>query len=397
MPGDNDNAAQAPGVNEGATQDAGKGAEPTAKGFDIDPAELLRTAGVAEEVVTQVAGQKSEEKETEDVSQTDTTAETETETPAATEETDEETEPTETETEETAEETETEPKGEEEHPKWFQKRLGKWTRQKDRLEGQIEDLRGELDDLKTGQTSGEDKARKAPTPTPEDPLAHITDPAALENVVESQRQLRSWCRRNRDGFVFDAGTDKERVVSKDEVAAWEDGADLIIEKYAPQKAEQLKGKVNEQELKATFDQMAHTEYPALFDKESEDYAASQKVLELVPEIANHPARDFVLGVYLEGVRSRNARLQKNGAANNGAAEKSNLPEALRRKLPPIPKTSAPNTPRGSRLPVPAKEIAAARERLVNEGGTREAALDVLRAMDNERDLAGAKGRAPVPV
>jgi hypothetical protein len=145
----------------------------------------------------------------------------------------------------------------------------------------------------------------------------------------------------------------------------------------------------------------------LFDKESEIYKTSQQFLQQYPEIDRNPNRDFLLGLMVEGWKPFQqrmiARQQANGqqpqpqAAAGSNGQKASLPEALRRKIPPMPRNAAPNPPRGSRRKSPQDEAAAAVQRLARDGGSPEAAMAAIAAIERQNAMSGDTKRMPAPV
>lgn len=270
-----------------------------------------------------------------------------------------------------------------EKPGWYQKRLAKWGRQKERLQDEIDDLKDRLAGKQETQPQAQEPGG--------DTWGGIQTLPDLQRTVEMQRQIRDWCMENPDGAVLNEGKPQERVVPPEEVRKTLIGATRILED-APRKAGEIQQRQQMREL-------AQSEWPELFDSKSEVYQTSQAFLQQYPAIAQNPNRDLILGLMVEGWKPFKARMdakakgQAPAPANNGET----LPEALKRKIPPIPKTTAPNPPRGSRVPSPIKDAAAAVERIVRDGATPESIHDAIAAIERQNAVAGATKRTPAPV
>lgn len=398
-------AADAQGAKQSTSSQPGEGSAP----FEPANADLLRAAGVPEEAVTAfeslqeqqappVAEQQEEAKQPDpDVAPagTESAEETNPEQETATEEHKPETEHEEhviEETETPGKTEETASPGEEEtgeeNKGWYQKRVGKWTRQKERMQDEIEDLKLQLEQEKKG---GRPATAEQPSPW----TAADTIPE-LQRTVEVQRQVRDWCLKNPDGAVLNEGKENERVVPPEEVRDSLVGALRILED-APRKAQEIQQRA---EMRA----FAQSEWPELFDTTSEIHQTSQQFLQQYPAIAQSPNRDMILGLMVEGWKPFKARVEarrqgKNGNGTAAAATNGNgkLPEALTRKIPPIPKTSAPNPPRGSRVPSPIKNAAAAVERVVQDGATPESVMNAIAAIEAQNAVSSDTKRTPAPV
>lgn len=404
MPRDNV-AAEPQGAKAGAEQPGtSSAAEVSSAVPQATASELLRHAGVPEEVVNALEA-KGEEKAAPapPVSQTDTVEEAspETETDPAEEEGQEEPEAeAESEGEEKTEDGEiaaqaeesqpeaevdaTDEPEEEQKPSWYQKRLAKWSRQKDRLQDEIDELKEQV-------------ARKpeSPQPVPQagpDVFGSIENVNELQRIVELQRGVRDWCMENPDGMVVNEGKPDEKVVTPEEVRKTLIGATRIIED-APRKALDL-------QARQQWRTLAQEQWPELFEKNSEVYQTSQAFLREYPAVAQNPNRDFILGLMVEGWKTFKPRMEaklKGQAAPAANGTNGKLPEALKRKIPPIPKTQAPNPPRGSRVPSPIKNAAAAVERVAQEGASPESVQAAIAAIERQNAASGGAKRTPAPV
>jgi hypothetical protein len=370
--------------------------------------ELLQSAGVPEEVISALGAreQAAPVPHGTEVPQPDTEASAQT--PAEVEQPEpeaEEAEPSEegeTETEadatEPTEEPEEEPEpGEDEQepegeqkPSWFQKRRAKWKRKEERLQDQIDDLTEQL--ARSNQKQPEPQPATATARPGKDVFADIQDINQLQEVVSMQRQVRDWCMDHPEGVVVNEGQANEKVISPEEVRKTLIGATRMIED-APVAAQRI-------QMRQQWNGLARAEWPELFDTKSNVHQTAQQFLKEHPGIAESPARDFVLGLMVEGWKAYQPRMEAamRGQQPNGAAQANGkIPEALKRKIPPIPKTQAPNPPRGSRVPSPIKNAAAAVERVVAEGASPESVQDAIAAIERQNAASGGARRTPAPV
>jgi hypothetical protein len=299
----------------------------------------------------------------------ETVAEPEPETP---------TEPEETESpgeEDATEQTAEEPEGEAQ-PTWYQKRLGKWKRKEQRLQDEIDDLKDRLTRKPETQS-----AQAGPGP---ETLAD------LQRTVEINRAVRDWCIKHQEsGAVLNEGTPQERVVTPDEVR------DKLIE--STHFLEDVPRRWHEIQQRDQLRQIAQTEWPDLYNPATEVYKTAQEFLQAYPVIAQNPNRDLILGLMVEGWKPFQARIQARLKGQQAAANGSKLPAALTRKIPPIPKTPAPNPPRGSRVPSPIKDAAAAVNRIAQEGATPENVHAAIAAIEAQNAVSGGTKRTPAPV
>jgi len=206
-----------------------------------------------EPAATEEAGTEAAEEEG-----TEGTEGTEGGVPEGTEETEE------TETEE-AEETEEEgdeaapPKGLEKAPKWAQKRIQK----------QSETIRGLRAQLAEGAITV--------APTPASPLADIDSLEKLESAVQTQKNIREWCRKHSQGGTVTVDG-KEIEISAEQVAEKLERAEAIIE-AAPDWKQRLAFR-QQQKPWETGERVA----PGLLTKGTPENAFMTAILKACPEI-----------------------------------------------------------------------------------------------------------------
>lgn len=375
MPADN---AAAPDVTEATTES--KGAQ---EGAPQQPATPNRETAVMEhlnlppEIAEKIKA--DENKKSEDRSQR----------------TEEEKKP-EPEAEPTAEKPKEEEEEEDEHEEGspfkdprVQKRIQKATRQKEKLTERAERAEAQLAELAAAKQE-QTQTVQTPKGTADDPLAGVQNEQQLNHVRQEAEAMLDWCGEHGDGTVLNEGTPTERVIAAEEVAKWQRQAQKLILRV-PETRERVRTATQQ---RAHFEQLAQTEYPALFDKSSEDYAAAQNLLRSVPELAGNPAAAFLLGVALEGYRARATRLK---AGSNGKAPNPDLPASLdlsKRKIPPLaPVTAKP--PSSSPAPARNKQVEDATKTVVEQGGNEDAMTDLIKLHLAERRGSGHRQPALV--
>lgn len=261
-------------------------------------------------------------------------------------------------------------------------RIGKLTRRATKAETERDELLGQVTELREALEQG---GQPVVAPTPNDPLANVRDPRGLQAVVSEARAMREWCRAHRNGVTTDEGTENEKVISADQVQTWLDTAEDILSEHAPRKAQQL-------QANAHFDSLARQIHPEVFKRDSKEFQLARALIAEIPGLATHPARNLLIGDYLEGVRSRTARTAKANGNGNGRSGAANL---TGRVIPPLaPRTAKP--PSG--LPASqngSKRVEDAMDNVVKDGGSVESLVGALKAM--RATPATADRKRPVTV
>lgn len=203
-----------------------------------------------------------------------------------------------------------------EQQKRFDKALFK---QRERFRSEIETLKAEV---------AEAKARPlAPAaPTPDNPLADVSDEDALAKAEESYRAAKRWARLHPDGGTIVDGQGKEIEVSREKALQMLTDAEEMLETHIPARREFLR---NDRHLSTEAEQ----DYPWLKQKTSAGYVAVQRMLTVygntrlrdIPGIRGSLADLFVGSV----IRSNQKQKAPQGAAAaaQGAAKKTAVPRA----------------------------------------------------------------------
>jgi hypothetical protein len=198
-----------------------------------------------------------------------------------------------------------------EAPKWVQKRI-------DRLTAQKNDLKRELEAAKAEATAKKAEAetlangRLVLNPTPENPLADVTSPEALETRMNQARVVRDWCLRNPDGGVLNDGNGKDVEFTAEDVAQRRAAAEDVMAFHAPQRRQWLAD--HSAALEA-----AKARYPAIF-KPGPGADAYKEIVRRNPAILNDPAHPLRIGRELIGflVESGEYRLVQKAGKPAGA-------------------------------------------------------------------------------
>lgn len=259
--------------------------------------------------------------------------------------------------------------------KEFKKRVGKEARKRRQAEERAEQAE-ELAETLRAQLENTQPVTVAPSLG--DSFADVQNEQQLGQRVGEWRVVRDWCRQHPQGYVVNEGKDNEEIVTAEEVASRLSRAEDVLMFEAPRKAAQL-------QQRQQYDAMAKQVYAPLFDRGSQDYQIANALVQQLPGLANHPAKNLILGDYLRGVKARTAEV--NGKTN-GAPPKD-VPKELLRPQPPI----APHVPAAQRgnTAVPSKaKVEQTMNRVAEEGGSHESLVAALAARRKARQTAGTQ-------
>lgn len=241
----------------------------------------------------------------------------------------------ETESEETSEDEDAE-EAEEEDPAPAQekllRRIDKITAKRREAEDRAEQLETELSDLRAKFDSTPPVTL---APTPDDPLADVETPQALEERVEVAKKVRKWALQNLEGGTVTNANGDEVYYEPAQVRQYLANADEMLTEHAPRRREWLGQRM-------TFVPEAQTVYPALFQAGSQENTMLRETLKAYPALKRMPNLELIIGDAIEGQKLRFARQQ---AAKSG---KSSATPSV--KSAP----SAPSPAKGQK--VPAKDI-----------------------------------------
>ena len=235
---------------------------------------------------------------------------------------------------------------ESEEPEWFQKRIDKLTRQRREAEDEVKDLRDEIKDLRNQVTDN------ANTPTPRsgstNPFEHLTSQDQIEAEKQKARDLRKWCRRNRDGAVVN-GKNGEVEYDADQIQDILENAEDALDTHLPERERFV-------EANAYWEPEAEKAYPWINDRSSNEHKLFNQALKVFPAIKSLPDYKILLGDMLVG---RALRMSK----ESGKADPIKKPKAK----PKAPKQ--PSAPSADRTPTPptAAAVTANKNRFLKSG------------------------------
>lgn len=291
--------------------------------------------------------------------------------------------------EEEEEEPGEEPKAE--TPEWFQKRVGKLTRQRRKAEDRADAAEERATKAEKALAEIDEKPPVVFQASPADPLAEVTDFAGLEKAKVDAKALRDFCRANLNGYVAFEGTDKEKFVQAGEVASTLSYAEDILSEHVPKKQEHLKAQPG-------FTAQAKQLLPQMFQRGTVEHNAYQQTLRDNPWLANDPQRDLKAAVQIIGWQAVLARINKarEKGPNDSAPDKILRARENNAGLP-LTRTSPPEKPRGGVKIQTSKEVMEnAEKEMIETGGNEESTRNFARQMMKET-AAQPNGREPALV
>jgi hypothetical protein len=272
----------------------------------------------------------------------------------------------------------------------FNRRVGKLTAQREEQKARAEKAEAEAAGLKSKLEQSQPVTVQA---SAGDPLADVENESQLEKVRREARLAVKWCRANKDGVVVKDAQGYDREITPDQVQQMHDNAEDMLQEFIPKKEKQLGQRVES-------DEIAREVYPKLFEKGGLPYQVAQAILQEVPGLASHPARNLFLGDYLTGL---GIRLERQNAANGPdtkgkapAPKKTpDNPNPLLRKIPPV----APHVARTTTAPARngSKQVDDAMNEVVNTGGDPASLSSAYRAFRQAKNTDASNRRAPAPV
>lgn len=178
----------------------------------------------------------------------------------------------------------------------FRKRIDKLTRQKKEAMEKAEALERELNDAKSKLERVETE-RPVPSVQSADPFANVWDDGKLNDEWTKARNLRRWCEDNADGCEVEG-----KEYSAEDVKSIKRRVEDALDLHIPNRARFLQ---NYKQIKP----IAETLYPWWKDRTSTQYTEAQTVLRQLPQIAQLPEYQVLVGDFLEGRRLRLEREQ----------------------------------------------------------------------------------------
>lgn len=181
-------------------------------------------------------------------------------------------------------------------PKHIQKRIDKITAKRREAEAEAERLKAELEELRT-------KKDEPVVPRTKNPFANIVVESELNTALEQARKVRDWCEENPYGGEIPKGNGEFITVDESEVRKMKVNAMKDIETNIPAQQQFINARRH-------FDPLAEKEYPWWQKKDSREYATAIGLLKNFPELAQFPDYKLVIGDFVFGMASRNARKVK---------------------------------------------------------------------------------------
>jgi len=181
-------------------------------------------------------------------------------------------------------------------PKHIQKRIDKITAKRREAEAEAERYRTELEELRS-------KKDEPVVPRTKNPFANIVVETELNTALEQARKVRDWCEENPYGGEIPKGNGEFITVDESEVRKMKVNALKDIETNIPAQQQFINARRH-------FDPLAEKEYPWWQKKDSREYATAIGLLKNFPELAQFPDYKLVIGDFVFGMASRNARKVK---------------------------------------------------------------------------------------
>ena len=237
---------------------------------------------------------------------------------------------------------------ESEEPAWFQKRIDKLTRQRRDAEDEVKDLRDEIKDLR------DQVSENATTPVSRgglnnNPFEHLTSQEQIDAEKQKAKDLRRWCRKNRDGAVVN-GKNGEVEYDSEQVEDILENAEEALDTYLPEREKFL-------QASAYWEPEAEKAYPWINDRGSNEQKLFNQALKAFPQIKALPDYKILLGDMLVG---RAFRISKETESKTDPIKKTKA----KPKAPKQP--SAPSADRTTTTPTSAK-VAANKKRFLKSG------------------------------
>ena len=261
-----------------------------------------------------------------------------------------------------------------------QKRINRLTRQKAQLEEQLDAVAAQNQQFREyfGKLQQAQARQQNGVPIGTGRLAHVMDEQQLGQEVATAQGVIEWCDANPDGVTTGEG-ENQKFVEPTEIAKWRREAEKVV-LNAPERREQIRAYT---QIRGQSDQFAYQNWPELFDRSSKEHQVAAQILGELPALAQDPRAATILGVYLEGLRSFQARQKtngENGQAANTAARRDISPRAFDHRVPLSPHTA--NPPSRDVKPSATKKLNEAKAGLVADpDGSASSLARVFQAMD----------------
>lgn len=240
-------------------------------------------------------------------------------------------------------EDETKDESEAPEPDKIQRRIDKLTAQKKEALEKAQTLETEATQAKTRLAELEaqlnESARPVLSPSPENPLADVDTPEALDAKIKSAQEVRRWALRNTDGATVKRPDGSETYVDSDQVKEYLIKADDILTLHAPARQQWLAQRQPAVEV-------ARNVFPDIFKKGTDMHAAYQATVKQAPELLKLPQHEYWIGLALYGEQQLMAN-QKAQAAKASAAKKVSSASESKTPTPANPVSNAKSTTKGT--------------------------------------------------
>ena len=188
-------------------------------------------------------------------------------------------------------------------PKGFKKRIDKLTAKRKQAEAEIERLKAELEEANNRTT-------EVPVPVvrTDNPYSHLDSPDKIRNEMDKARKVRYWAEENSDGCTVTNADGSESEYSARQVKEIKLNALKALDEHLPKQAAFITEKVK-------MDTYAESEYSWWKKKEARERVIADKFISAFPEITKFPDYKVVVGDYIAGFTSREAKLKANTAGS----------------------------------------------------------------------------------
>jgi hypothetical protein len=175
-------------------------------------------------------------------------------------------------------------------PRGVKKRIDKLTAKRKQAEAEIERLKN--------------KPAEQPVPVvrTDNPYFHLDTPEKIRNEMEKARKVRYWAEENSDGCLVTNQDGSESEYSASQVKEIKLNALKALEEHLPKQAAFITEKVK-------MDTYAESEYSWWKKKEARERQIADKFIQAFPEITKFPDYKVVVGDYIAGFTSREAKLK----------------------------------------------------------------------------------------
>lgn len=229
-------------------------------------------------------------------------------------------------------------------PEKVQKRIDKLTAQKKEAQEKAQALETEYEAAKTKLAELEaqvnEAARPVLQPSPDNPLADVDTPEALDAKVRSAQEVRRWALRNTDGATVKKPDGSEVYLDADQVKDYLIKADDVLTLHAPQRQQWLAQRQPAVEA-------AKSLFPDIFKKGSQLHTAYTATVKQAPELLKLPQVEYWVGLALYGEQQLMAKQQAEQAKAKAAKKVSSKKSEAKLPTPASPVSAAKSATKSS--------------------------------------------------